>query len=91
MSNTTVVEVDTMLRLAASEPAKQMPASQSGPPAHGPAGLGHDLEPQRRHLPASGRLATGRGRLVTDQFGLAMKWRDMIRLHTVPRVLAADR
>lgn len=33
-------------------------------------------------LPASGRLATGRGRLVADQLDLAMKWRDMIRLHT---------
>jgi hypothetical protein len=39
----------------------------------------------------SGRLASGRGRLVADPFGPAMKWRDMIRLHTVPRVLAADR
>lgn len=32
------------------------------------------------NLPASGRLATGRGRLVADQLGLAMKWRDLIRL-----------
>lgn len=31
-------------------------------------------------LPASGRLATGRARLVADQLDLAMKWRDMIRL-----------
>ncbi|MGH3693470.1 MAG: 5'-3' exonuclease [Pseudonocardiaceae bacterium] len=32
-------------------------------------------------LPASGRLATGRGRAVTEQFDLALKWRDMIRLN----------
>jgi hypothetical protein len=117
MSNTTVVEVETMLRRAnrwrswwagdrhhhieteimpasaAGEVAliDRVPAFQSGSPAHGRAGLGHDLEPQRRHVPPSGRVATGRGRLVDDQFDLAMKWGDMIRLHTVPRVLAADR
>jgi len=31
-------------------------------------------------LPKSGRLATGRGRAVAEQFELALKWRDMIRL-----------
>jgi DNA polymerase-1 len=31
-------------------------------------------------LPNSGRLTTGRGRAVADQFELALKWRDMIRL-----------
>ncbi|MBV9143819.1 MAG: flap endonuclease [Pseudonocardiales bacterium] len=34
-------------------------------------------------LPGSGRLATGRGRAVTEQFDLALKWREMIRLDTV--------
>jgi 5'-3' exonuclease len=31
-------------------------------------------------LPASGRLAHGRGRTVAEQFDVALKWRDMIRL-----------
>ncbi|MGH9061519.1 MAG: 5'-3' exonuclease H3TH domain-containing protein, partial [Acidimicrobiales bacterium] len=31
-------------------------------------------------LPSSGRLATGRARAVAEQFELALKWRDMIRL-----------
>lgn len=31
-------------------------------------------------LPSSGRLTTGRGRVVAEQFDLALKWRDMIRL-----------
>jgi DNA polymerase-1 len=31
-------------------------------------------------LPSSGRLATGRPRAVAEQFELALKWRDMIRL-----------
>lgn len=33
-------------------------------------------------LPSSGRLATGRPRAVAEQFELALKWRDMIRLNT---------
>lgn len=33
-------------------------------------------------LPRSGRLATGRGRLVAEQLDLALTWRDMIRLET---------
>lgn len=33
------------------------------------------------NLLASGRLATGRGRAVAEQFQLALKWRDMIRLN----------
>jgi DNA polymerase-1 len=33
-------------------------------------------------LPASGRLATGRGRTVAQQYDLALKWRNMIRLNT---------
>ncbi|MDQ3762183.1 MAG: flap endonuclease [Actinomycetota bacterium] len=33
-------------------------------------------------LPCSGRLATGRARAVAEQFELALKWRDMIRLNT---------
>ncbi|GIG02099.1 hypothetical protein Cci01nite_71920 [Catellatospora citrea] len=33
-------------------------------------------------LPASGRLASGRGRHVAEQFELALKWRNMIRLQT---------
>ncbi|MGH3832439.1 MAG: 5'-3' exonuclease [Pseudonocardiaceae bacterium] len=33
-------------------------------------------------LPACGRLATGRARAVAEQFELALKWRDMIRLNT---------
>jgi DNA polymerase-1 len=33
-------------------------------------------------LPSSGRLATGRARTVAEQFELALKWRDMIRLNT---------
>jgi len=33
-------------------------------------------------LPSSGRLATGRARVVAEQFELALKWRDMIRLNT---------
>lgn len=33
-------------------------------------------------LPASGRLAAGRGRAVTEQFALALTWREMIRLDT---------
>ncbi|MGH3886282.1 MAG: hypothetical protein ACRDSZ_06895 [Pseudonocardiaceae bacterium] len=33
-------------------------------------------------LPCSGRLATGRARAVVEQFELALKWRDMIRLDT---------
>jgi len=32
-------------------------------------------------LPASGRLATGRARAVREQYDLALKWRDMIRLN----------
>ncbi|GIL29064.1 5'-3' exonuclease [Actinocatenispora comari] len=35
-------------------------------------------------LPASGRLASGRGRLVSDQYDIALKWRQMIQLdHTL--------
>ncbi|MGH3564479.1 MAG: 5'-3' exonuclease [Pseudonocardia sp.] len=33
-------------------------------------------------LPSSGRLTTGRARAVAEQFELALKWRDMIRLKT---------
>jgi len=33
-------------------------------------------------LPSSGRLAAGRPRAVAEQFELALKWRDMIRLNT---------
>lgn len=33
-------------------------------------------------LPESGRLAAGRGRKVAEQFEIALKWRDMIRLST---------
>lgn len=33
-------------------------------------------------LLCSGRLATGRARAVAEQFELALKWRDMIRLNT---------
>lgn len=33
-------------------------------------------------LPASGRLAAGRGRAVAGQFDLALKWREMIRLNS---------
>lgn len=33
-------------------------------------------------LPASGRLTTGRGRTVAEQYDLALKWRDLIRLTT---------
>jgi DNA polymerase I len=32
--------------------------------------------------PCSGRLAIGRARAVAEQFELAFKWRDMIRLDT---------
>jgi DNA polymerase-1 len=32
-------------------------------------------------LPASGRLGTGRGKAVRDQYALALKYRDMIRLN----------
>jgi DNA polymerase-1 len=40
-------------------------------------------------LPGSGRLAVGRGRAVAEQFDLALKWCDMIRLNPdldLPRV-----
>ncbi len=33
-------------------------------------------------LPSSGRLATGRAQAVAEQFEVALKWRDMIRLNT---------
>jgi DNA polymerase-1 len=40
-------------------------------------------------LATSGRLDNGRGRIVREQFDLALKWRDMIRLnHNLPIPLA---
>ena len=66
-------------RALAGDPADDIPGVR-GIGAKTAAGLlagGLGLE----DLPASGRLATGRGRVVAGQLDLALKWRDMIRLN----------